>query len=71
MDLPCFPGDSLFRKRAWRGAALRDLEPKWPVRVFAVRLILLTGCRPGEIRRSRWCEVKPALLALTDAKTGP
>ena len=53
------------------GATLRDLEPKWPTRVAAVRLILLTGCRPGEIRRLRWCEVKPDRLALVDAKTGP
>ena len=36
-----------------------------------VRLLLLTGCRPGEIRRLRWCEVKPDRLALIDAKTGP
>ena len=36
-----------------------------------MRLLLLTGCRPGEIRRLRWCEVKPDRLTLTDAKTGP
>ena len=53
------------------GATLRELEPKSPVRVAAVRLILLTGCRPGEIRRLRWSEVKPDRLTLTDAKTGP
>ena len=34
-------------------------------------LLLLTGCRPGEIRCLRWCEVKPDRLALIDAKTGP
>ena len=53
------------------GATLRDLEQKWPLRVAAVRLILLTGCRPGEVRRLRWCEVKSDRLALIDAKTGP
>ncbi|MYA59561.1 MAG: site-specific integrase [Chloroflexi bacterium] len=53
------------------GATLRDREPKWPVWATAVRLILLTGCRPGEIRRLRWCEVKPDRLALIDAKTVP
>ena len=37
----------------------------------AVRLLLLTGCRPGEIRCLRWCEVKPDRLTLIDAKTGP
>ena len=53
------------------GGTLRDLEQRWPVRVAAVRLILLTGCRPGEIRGLRWCEVKPDRLAISDAKTGP
>ena len=53
------------------GATLRRLEGECPLRVAAVRLILLTGCRPGEIRRLRWCEVKPDRLALIDAKTGP
>ena len=36
-----------------------------------MRLILLTGCRPGEIRRLRWCEVKADRLTLADTKTGP
>ena len=53
------------------GAALRACEDRWPVRVAAVRLILLTGCRPGEIRRLRWSEVKPDRLALGASKTGP
>ena len=53
------------------GAVLREREADRPVHVAAVRLILLTGCRPGEIRRLRWCEVKPDRLTLTDAKTGP
>ena len=53
------------------GTTLRGLEGECPLRVAAVRLILLTGCRPGEIRRLRWCEVKADRLALSDAKTGP
>ena len=53
------------------GATLKCLEGEWPLRVAAVRLILLTGCRPGEIRRLRWREVKPDRFALIDAKTGP
>ena len=53
------------------GATLRCLEGEWPLHVAAVRLILLTGCRPGEIRRLRWLEVKPDRLALIDAKTRP
>ena len=53
------------------GAALRRLETESPTCVAAVLLLLLTGCRPGEIRRLRWCEVKPDRLTLIDAKTGP
>ena len=53
------------------GAVLRQCEADHPVCVAAVRLLLLTGCRPGEIRRLRWREVKFDRLALTDSKTGP
>lgn len=53
------------------GATLRRLEGECPTRVAAVRLILLTGCRPGEMRRLRWREVKSDWLALIHAKTGP
>ena len=53
------------------GAVLRLREDENPVCVAAVRLLLLTGCRPGEIRGLRWREVKPDRLALIDAKTGP
>ena len=53
------------------GAVLRLREDENPVYVAAVRLLLLTRCRPGEIRCLRWCEVKPDRLTLIDAKTGP
>ena len=53
------------------GATLRDIEGTYPVRVAVVRLILLTGCRPGEIRCLRWDEVKSDRLLLGDSKTGP
>ena len=53
------------------GAVLRQHELENPVCVAAVRLLLLIGCRPGEIRCLRWCEVRPDRLALIDAKTGP
>ena len=53
------------------GAVLRQREDESPICVAAVRLLLLTGCRPGEIRCLRWREVKPDRLALSDAKTGP
>ena len=36
-----------------------------------IRLLLLTGCRKGEIVGLRWSEVGEASLHLTDSKTGP
>ena len=36
-----------------------------------VRLLLLTGCRRGEIMGLRWSEIRGDGLSLTDAKTGP
>ena len=36
-----------------------------------IRLLLLTGCRKGEIVRLRWSEVNGDFLHLTDSKTGP
>ena len=36
-----------------------------------IRLLLLTGCRRGEILTLRWNEVDGDTLALGDAKTGP
>ena len=36
-----------------------------------IRLLLLTGCRKGEIVRLRWSEVDGDRLVLADSKTGP
>ena len=36
-----------------------------------IRLLMLTGCRKGEIVNLRWSEVDSDTLALTDSKTGP
>ena len=36
-----------------------------------IRLLLLTGCRRGEILGLRWSEVRDEMLALADSKTGP
>ena len=36
-----------------------------------IRLLLLTGCRKGEIVNLRWREVDGDTLNLSDAKTGP
>ncbi len=35
-----------------------------------VRLLLLTGCRKGEIMGLKWSEVRSGMLALADRKTG-
>ena len=53
------------------GAVLRRLESRLPVKVAAVRLILLTGCRSGEVRRLQWRDVKCDRLVLHESKTGP
>ena len=39
--------------------------------VDIIRLLLLTGCRKGEIVRLRWSEVRGDTLTLADSKTGP
>lgn len=37
----------------------------------AIRLLLFTGCRRGEIENLRWDEVEDTKMNLTDSKTGP
>ena len=39
--------------------------------VAIIRLLLLTGCRKGELVHLRWKEVDGDLLRLADSKTGP
>ncbi|REG45851.1 DUF4102 domain-containing protein [Paracoccus versutus] len=53
------------------GKALRSCPPSHRDAADAVRLILLTGCRSGEILRLRWSEVLPDRLSLAATKTGP
>lgn len=36
-----------------------------------IRLLLLTGCRKGELVRLRWSDVDGDILRLSDSKTGP
>ncbi|MDE0060158.1 MAG: site-specific integrase [Defluviicoccus sp.] len=45
----------------------------WPAAVAAIRLLLLTGCRKGEILTLRWDDVDLTAreLRLRDAKAGP
>lgn len=53
------------------GAALAERERDEPVMVALVRLLILTGCRQGEIRHLRWEDYREGNLYLPDSKTGP
>ena len=53
---------------------LDGYEPRRPsckVQVDIIRLLLLTGCRTGEMLKLRWREVSGDTLELEDSKTGP
>ena len=59
------------------GAKLEDLVaiyPHWRVPADIIRLLLLTGCRAGEITSLRWTEIVldagGMKLCLSDSKTG-
>lgn len=53
------------------GEALQESQLRYPDDVDTIRLVLLTGCRSGEIRQLRWSEIQGDTLELADAKTGP
>lgn len=49
--------------------ALRDFEKKKPLAVQAIRLLIYTGARRGEIESLRWEWVQPPRIMLPDSKT--
>ena len=58
------------------GKALREADAKgtlWPPAIAAIRLLMLTGCRKGEILTLRWDDVDRTTreLRLRDTKSGP
>ena len=66
------------RERFLSGEELRRLsltlerhEASRPVHVAFIRLLLLTGCRKGEIAALEWSSYREGHLFLRDSKTGP
>ena len=53
------------------GASLSIHEREWPSHVAALRLLLLTGCRKGEVLTLRWSDYREGHLFLRDSKSGP
>jgi integrase len=55
------------------GIVLDEVElegSETPSTVAAIRLLILTGCRLGEIQTMKWSYVQGGLLNLPDSKTG-
>lgn len=50
---------------------LDQIEADWPSIAAAIRMLIYTGARMGEIATLRWEHVHPPRLALPDSKTGP
>ena len=63
-----FLSDDELRRLSERLAAHRA---RWPEQVSIVRLLLLTGCRKGEILTLQWSDYRDGHLHLRDSKTGP
>ena len=53
------------------GSVLEEFERHKPEAVALIRLLILTGCRQGEIRHLRWDDYREGNLYLRDSKTGP
>ncbi len=63
-----FLSDEEIRRLSGR---LKAHEDRWPQQVALVRLLLLTGCRKGELLTLQWSDYREGHLFLRDAKTGP
>ena len=53
------------------GSVLDTWEDRYPRKTAMLRLIILTGCRKGEIQNLHWRDYRDGHLRLTDSKTGP
>ena len=63
-----FLSDDEIRRLA---ARLTAYEARWPQQVAVIRLLLLTGCRKGELLTLQWRDYREGRLFLRDSKTGP
>ena len=63
-------GEEIRRLHAVLDACI-DEKPVNAPNADIIRLLLLTGCRRGEILSLRWVEVGEDVLELVDSKTGP
>ncbi len=54
------------------GTALSEMEEKRPIFVAAIRLLILTGARSGEIQTLKWdyVDTQRAIITFPDSKTG-
>ena len=50
---------------------LKAHEARWPQQVAVIRLLLLTGCRKGELLTLQWPDYREGHLFLRDSKVGP
>ncbi len=53
------------------GATLDRRQKSAPIPTAAIRLLLLTGCRQGEVRALEWRDYREGKLFLRDSKSGP
>ena len=63
-----FLSDEEIRRLSGRLSAHADRRPR---QVAVIRLLLLTGCRKGELLTLRWSDYREGHLFLRDSKTGP
>ena len=53
------------------GRVLGRMEATHPLKVAMIRLLVLTGCRVGELRTLEWRDYRGGHLHLRDSKSGP
>ena len=53
------------------GAAIREWRERYPLETAQLLMLILTGCRLGEMKDLRWRDYRDGNLHLPDSKTGP